>query len=49
MKIKEDVFIVSTFLDPNFGLNYFETDKQEEVKVRLLSLLKRDLAVKQVI
>ena len=47
--IKEDVFIVSTFLDPNFGLNYFETDKQEGVKARLLSLLKRDLAVNQVI
>ncbi len=30
--IKEVVFIVSTFLDPNFGLNDFETNKQEEVK-----------------
>jgi hypothetical protein len=47
--IKEDVFIVSTFLDPNFGLNYFETNKQEEAKARLLSLLKTDLAVKHVI
>ena len=33
------MYIVSTFLDPNFGLEAFELDKQENVKNRIKNLM----------
>jgi len=39
--IERDVFLVSTFLDPNFGLHAFEPDKKFEVK-KLIKILVRE-------
>ena len=45
--IDEDVFIISTVLDPNFGLKYFEIKKQDVVKARVLAMLKRSFKVNE--
>jgi hypothetical protein len=39
--IERDVFLASTFLDPNFGLHAFEPDKKFEVK-KLIKILVRE-------
>ena len=37
---KEDVILISTFLDPNFGLLYFVTETQSVVIAKMKALLK---------
>ena len=39
--IEKDLYIVSTFLDPNFGIDTFEPDEQLYVKARVKALLKQ--------
>jgi len=39
--IEDDLFLVSTFLDPNFGLDAFALDKKSDVKSRVKTLLKQ--------
>ena len=39
--IQNDLFLVSTFLDPNFGISYIEIDKQNTVKKTVKSLLRQ--------
>ena len=39
-KIEEDLYLVSTFLDPNFGINVFVPERQPYVKSRVKALLK---------
>ena len=46
--IEEEVFMMSTLLDPNFGMNYFKDEHQDTVKARVLAILKRECASKQV-
>jgi dihydropteroate synthase len=46
--LDDDLIVFSTLLDPNFGLDYFETDKQDVVKARLLQKLKRQQLQNQV-
>jgi hypothetical protein len=38
-----------TLLDSNFGLTYFELEKQTTVRARILAKLKREEATRQVI
>lgn len=40
-KIEEDLYLVSTFLDPNFGIGAFQPDRQPYVKSRVKVLLKQ--------
>jgi hypothetical protein len=46
--LDDDLIVFSTLLDPNFGLDYFEADKQDVVKARLLQKLKRQQLQNQV-
>lgn len=46
--IVQEVFMLSTFLDPNIGINYFEEKHQDVVTARVLAILKREQASKQV-
>jgi hypothetical protein len=46
--MNDDALIYSTLLDPNFGLTYFELEKQTTVRARILAKLKRDEATRQV-
>ena len=47
--IKDDIFLVSTFLDPNFGLSAFEKDVQEVVKAKIVALVKICEAKQQIV
>jgi hypothetical protein len=38
--VNDDVFLVSTFLDPNFGLGALHEDIQEIVKAKIIALVK---------
>ena len=38
--INHDIFLVSTFLDPNFGISSFEPDFQNTVKTKIIPLTK---------
>ena len=40
-KIEEDLYLVSAFLDPNFGIGAFQPDRQPYVKSRVKVLLKQ--------
>ena len=42
--IKQDVVLISTFLDPNFGLSYFETETQTLVIAKITALIKKSAA-----
>jgi hypothetical protein len=47
--INDDVFLISTFLDPNFGLSAFDTEFQEIVKAKIIALSKMSVAKQEVI
>ena len=47
--IEHEVFLISTLLDPHFGFSYFKDKHQDVVKARVLAILKRERAIKQVI
>jgi hypothetical protein len=40
--IEDDIFLVSSFLDPNFGLDCFDIEKKKMVRQRIISLLKQE-------
>ena len=47
--IKDDVFLISTFVDPYFDLSYFETAQQNIVKVKVIALLKKEQSRQEVL
>lgn len=47
--IESDVFIVSTFLDINFGMDAFEPDKKHEIKALIKKLIWNLIKVQDVI
>ena len=47
--IKQDVILISTFLDPNFGLSYFEMETQSLVIAKMKALLKKSEAKETVL
>ena len=42
--IKDDLFTISTLLDPNFGLCYLEIEDQRLARLKLIALIKREEA-----
>jgi hypothetical protein len=46
--IEQDLFIVSTFLDPHFGNDQFDEDKIKIVKSRIVSLVKQQNTIDMV-
>lgn len=46
--IEEDLFIISTFLDPHFGADQFDDEKIKTVKSRLISLVKQQNTIELV-
>ena len=47
--IKDDLFIISTLLDPNFGLSYLEVEDQQRARSKLISMIRREEAKQLVI
>ena len=47
--LNDDIFMISTFLDPNFGISAFEEKDQDVVKAKIISLLKISEAKEQVL
>jgi hypothetical protein len=47
--IKDDLFIISTLLDPNFGLSYLEVEDQQRARSKLISMIRRKEAEQLVI
>jgi len=47
--IKDDLFIISTLLDPNFGLSYLEVENQQRARSKLISMIRREEAKQLVI
>ena len=40
--IKEEIFLISTFLDPNFGITYLELEDQQTVKAKIIAMIRRE-------
>ena len=45
--VKGDMFMVSTFLDPTFGVDYFDEEKKTIVQARVISLVKQQQTISQ--
>ena len=47
--IKSDVFLVSSFLDPTFGIDVFDEEQKRVVQARLISLIKQQQVMREVL
>ena len=45
--VKGDMFMVSTFLDPFFGVDYFDEEKKTIVQARVISFVKQKQTITQ--
>jgi hypothetical protein len=47
--VKGDVYMVSTFLDPTFGVDFFDEDKKMTTQTRVSSLIQQQQTVTNIL